>query len=271
VINIVVALPAEARPLIRHFRLHDKHRDTGFPVHQGKDVTLVISGPGKVAAAAATAALGSRHDPRQVTAWLNLGIAGHATHRLGTGVIACRITDQATGKSWYPPQIMDLGMPGGDLHTVDCPEDSYAGDTLYDMEASGFYPVACRYTTSELVQCYKIISDNREQRSEGVTAKLCEQLVASRIDTIERLVTALARLARECTAWHTPHPDLDRLTGHWHFTVAQQHQLTRLSRRWQALQPGLPLWSRELASSKSAAEVLHRLGQHLDTLAVELA
>ena len=77
--------------------------------------------------------------------------------------------------------------------------------------------------------------------------------------------------ARECTAWHTPHPDLDRLTGHWHFTVAQQHQLTRLSRRWQALQPGLPLWSRELASSKSAAEVLHRLGQHLDTLAVELA
>lgn len=268
--HIITALPAEARPLIAHFRLRDKRTDSGFPVYRNDGMALAVSGPGKVAAAAATASLAVSGTPRATAAWLNIGIAGHATHAVGRGLLVHRISDRATGKNWYPPQLIDTELPGGSLQTVDSPETGYAGDVLYDMEASGFYPVACRYATAELVQCFKVVSDNRQQAASAVTAQLCEQLITGQLDVIERLTQALAGLAAEHAAWHAPHPELERLAGHWHFTVAQQHRLGRLAHRWKTLLPGEPLWSRELANLGTAGAVLRQLEQHLDSLAVEL-
>ena len=268
--HFIIALPAEARPVIEHFRLRDRRTDSGFPVYRNDGMALAVSGPGKVAAAAATASLAAHGSNRATTAWLNIGIAGHATHTVGSGFLVHHISDRATGKNWYPPQLIDADLPRGSLQTVDVPETGYAGDTLYDMEASGFFPVACRYSTAELVQCFKVVSDNREQAASGVTAQGCEQLIAGRLDAIEQLAQTLAGFAQEHTAWHTPHPELERLSAHWHFTVAQQHRLTRLAHRWKTLLPGEPLWSNELGKLKNAGAVLLRLEQHLASLAVEL-
>jgi hypothetical protein len=268
--HIITALPAEARPVIEHFRLHDKRSDSGFPVYRNDGMALAVSGPGKVAAAAATASLAVLGNTRATAAWLNIGIAGHATHAVGNGLMVHRINDRATGKTWYPPQLMDAEIPGCSLQTVDTPETGYAGDTLYDMEASGYYPVACRYSTAELVQCFKVVSDNRQQAATRVTAKLCEQLIADQLDVIEQLAHTLAGVAEDYTAWHAPHPELERLAGHWHFTVAQQHSLARLAHRWKTLLPGEPLWSNELGKLGTAGAVLLRIEQHLDSLAVEL-
>lgn len=269
-IRIITALPAEARPLIEHFRLRDKHTTGGIPVYRNDGMALAVSGPGKVAAAAATASLGA-HDSRQTpAAWLNIGIAGHATHAIGRGIRAHSISDRATGKRWYPPQIIDAGIPAASLQTVDVPENSYAGDTLYDMEASGFYPVACRHSSAELVQCFKVVSDNREQTASAVTAKLCERLIAGQLESIDRLASGLAGLAVEYAAWHAPHPELEQLAARWHFTVTQQHRLARLTSRWKTLLPGEPLWSSDLEKLENAAAVLLHLEAQLDALAVEL-
>ena len=89
-INLVVALKAEARPLIRYYGLHDRHPDTAFPVYQGTGMTLIVSGPGKVAAASATAWLQDAVNREQRSAWLNIGIAGHAAYAVGDGFIANR-------------------------------------------------------------------------------------------------------------------------------------------------------------------------------------
>jgi len=270
-INIIVALPAEARPLITHYKLRDKQNSAAFPLYRNADMALIVSGPGKVSAAAATAMLAGSRDTNDHAAWLNIGIAGHACHATGTGLIAHRVTDSATGNSWYPPQTMDLSVPTDSLITVDRPENDYPENALYDMEASGFYPVACRFSTSELVQCYKIVSDNRESSSRTVTAKLCEQLVARKLDEVDQLVNTLGELAQVYTAWHTPHAVLEQLAGQWHFTVSQQHRLAQLVRRWKVLAPDQPLRFSQLYNKKKAADVLHCLEKHLDTLAVDLS
>ena len=194
-INIVVALPAEARPLLDHFRLRDKQHNTAFPIYRNTGMALTVSGPGKVAAAAATALLAGARDTAAATAWLNIGIAGHAHHAIGSGYMAHRITDSATGTNWYPPQLHDLSIPTENLYTVDRPEDDYPATALYEMEASGFFPVARRFSSSELVQCFKVISDNRTQATTAVTAKLCTQLIAGKLADIEQLVSTLSGMA----------------------------------------------------------------------------
>jgi adenosylhomocysteine nucleosidase len=270
-INIVVALPAEARPLLDHFRLRDKQADTAFPVYRNTGMALIVAGPGKVAAAAATAVLAGSGKTRTTAAWLNIGIAGHAHHAIGSGYIAHRITDNATGTHWYPPQILDLSIPTDNLCTVDRPEDNYPAAALYEMEASGFFPVACRFSSSELVQCFKVISDNRAQPTTAVTAKLCEQLISGRLADIDQLVKALADMADEYASWHASHPDLEQLSGRWRFTVSQQHQLDHIARRWKVLAPEQPLWLEQLDRKQRAADVLQCLQQHLDTMTASTA
>ena len=264
--NLVVALPAEARPLIERYRLSDKTTIGTFRVYRHADISLIISGPGKVAAAAATALLASHSTPEIQAAWLNIGIAGHATCPTGQSLLAHRITDYATGKSWYPPQLFDLPTTTGSLLTVDVPENDYRQDVAYDMEASGYYAVACRFSSTELVQCFKVVSDNREQSTATLTAKHCTQLLAQKLDEIDLLLRALVSQAQEVNSWRAPHAGLEQIAAQWHFTVSQRHQLAELARRWQVLMPDQPLWLSELDRKKNAAAVLQSLQQHLDSL-----
>jgi len=269
-INIVTALPAEARPLRNHFKLHDKLQNTAFPVYRNTDMALVVAGPGKVAAAAATAVLASADNTSTKHVWLNIGIAGHAHHAIGAAFMAHRITDQASTTNWYPPQVLELPVPTENLCTVDRPEENYPQAALYDMEASGFFPVACRFSSSELVQCFKVVSDNNTQAATAVTAKLCSQLIDDRLANIEQLVNALCGLADEYNHWHAPQPELkkelEQLSERWHFTVSQRHQLQQLGRRWQVLAPGKSLWQERLRGKNKASEVLQCIQQQLDTI-----
>ena len=264
-INLVVALKAEARPLIRHYELHNRHADSALPVYLGTDMALVVSGPGKAAAATATTWLQGLSPENKRNTWLNIGIAGHATLATGDGRIANRITEHATNRSWYPPQVHDLDIATGRLLTVDSPENDYRVDALYDMEAAGFYPAACRFSSSELVQCFKVVSDNRQHANTKITAKHCEQLIGNQMKTINSLVETLGSMQKHYNSWHAPHPDLERLGEQWHFTVSQQHQLAKLLKCWMVLSPEQPAWSHELEKKNTAAEVLHCLEQQLNT------
>jgi hypothetical protein len=269
-INLVVALPAEARPLIAHYKLTDKTTIGAFRIYRQAGMSLIISGPGKIAAAAATALLAGANTPGEQVAWLNIGIAGHASHATGQGLLAHRITDRATGKSWYPPQLFDLATPTTSLVTVDAPENNYPRNVAYDMEASGYYAVATRFSTAELVHCFKVVSDNREQSAITVTAESCAQLVSRKLDEIDLLLDALAAPVHDLNDWQAAPAGLEQLSSQWHFTVSQQHQLAELARRWKVLMPDRPLWLGEFSSKKNAAGVLQCLQQHLDAVTPDL-
>lgn len=260
--QLVVALPAEARPLIRHYRLRHATTCGGFNVHANETVTLVTSGPGKTNAAAASALLGARSEA--TAAWLNIGIAGHGTRAVGEGLLAQRIADSSSGQCWYPPRVFKSTLDATAVLTVDQVEQAYAGDMAFDMEASGYYPVASRFSSGELVQCYKVVSDNREHAASRITARGVSELIGDRLGDIDALITALTDLQQQLQSRHAATADLDTLTRRWHFTVSQRHQLGELARRWHILQPDEPFWLDSIAGHGHASEVLATLKQHLD-------
>jgi hypothetical protein len=254
VIHFVVALAAEARPIAQHYGLKARAPRGLFPVFQNEDVLLVITGVGKVASAAATAYLHAIGGEAPNRAWLNVGVAGHGNHCLGTGRLANCITDGATRRSWYPPQVLDLATPSERVITVDKPEAGYAESALYDMEAAGFYPTACACSTAELAQAYKVVSDNRSP--ESVSAKIVEALVGDRLPEVDAIVARLTAGAESLAAINRPPPELDIYLTKWKFSVSQRHQLKRLLQRWRALTPGDSAWSEEFERMHKSTEVL---------------
>ena len=144
-VNLVVALTDEAQPLVEHFSLQPAVGHDPFRVYLGKDLRLIISGIGKLAAATAAGYLYGWSGNRRDEAWLNVGIAGHAKLPLGTAILAHKVTDQfvlpAMVSTTDPLQSECLSC---DVCCVDRPENEYGTNAAYDMESAGFH--RCRIT-----------------------------------------------------------------------------------------------------------------------------
>jgi len=263
-INLVVALAAESRALIDHFRLAEDRSAVGFRVFRGDGMRLVVTGMGRVASAAGVAALGERAGDSGMAAWLNVGIAGHASHALGEGVHALSITEAATGRRWYPPQIVELPGRGEAICTVDSPETGYRDAWVYDMEAAAFYATALRYASGELIQAYKIVSDNRENGVHTVEKYGVRAAVVRHLPEIETIVSRLSGLADDVNATRPRLPELDHIVSRWHFTVSQQNQLRELMRRWETLSGGRPVLDADLNRCPSAKALLGELSARLN-------
>lgn len=278
-INLVVALKAEAAPLIEHYGLRARTPKGLFALyessHENDGVALTVSGVGKTAAASAVAYLHAVTGEPQHAAWLNIGIAGHRDHPLGALLLAHKITDVAANRHWYPPKILSSKLMSQELLCVDTPESGYNGSALYDMEAAGFYAAACRCSTAELVQCLKIVSDNAQSPANTpgnpLKARDVEALVASQLPAISGYAEALETLAQQLQSRQLPDDELQPYLQHWHFTVTQRHQLKALLQRRRALQPGQPLWREEYRQLQTGKQVLAAIQQHLDSLPVSFA
>ncbi len=262
---LIVALAAEAAPLVEHYGLRAAPRAGAFSLYEGERMRLVISGIGKVHAAAATAYVHALDGARRNAAWLNVGIAGHAERPVGQLVAASRIVDAASGRSWYPPPLVDACPERAELSTVDAPASEYPGDFVYDMEAAGFYAIDARASTSELVQSLKVISDNRDSPAEALDAGVVERLIAARLADIDAFAAGLGALADEAEALERAPPELEAFTSRWHFSVAQRHRLNRLLQRW-AVRAGVSPWCEELERCRDGRSALAVLEARLGAL-----
>ena len=269
-IRLVVALPAEAKSLISHFKLKPVREARGFKIYQKDDTVLIVSGVGKTAAAAATAYLQAWTGNQPNGAWINVGMAGHRDFLLGEGILAQRITDRATGETWYPPPVIEVPSPRASVLTVDKVEEDFAEDWVFEMEAAGFYQTACRFATAELVQCYKIVSDNGSVPPRWLSTGQVDELIESRSPEIDAVVQGTAELAGELAALSKDPPELRSLLDRWHFTVTEKRRLYRLLQRWQALAPGKELFDPELTRPKSGKVVLRVIQARIESLPVRL-
>lgn len=267
--RLLVALAPEARPLIDHFRLRRRAGTDAYPIYENDAMSLVVSGVGRVRAAAAVAYLHALYGPVANVPWLNIGIAGDGTRAVGTGVLAHRIRDAATQKGWYPPLIFTPPCETTEVLTVDAPMRAYPDGYAVDMEAAGFYPTACQFSTAELVHCYKIVSDNKDTPMEAVSAKATKALVAQKLDVIETLVDEVRRLSTHLSRVNADPPAYDDFLRRCHFTVTERHRLRELLRRWRLLAPDEDPLSAGAAKSCRASEVLGALEQHLQALSGE--
>jgi len=232
-VNLVVALAAEARPIIDAFALQ-RQQGAPFVHYQGDGVQLLQTGIGKLNAAAATAWLGARQS--QTSSWLNVGVAGHRSLAVGSVIRATKITDRASSKHWFPIDVLALPsgrrrFEGQPVITVDVVESQYAEAAAYDMEASGFFHAASRFASAELVQSIKVISDGPAFAVDRVTKDSVSQLVANAVDIVDAMVDALIRVEQQLPIQVTP--DLTAWVDRWRVSTTQQHRLRRALHRYQ--------------------------------------
>ncbi|MDF1862444.1 MAG: hypothetical protein P1U87_19660 [Verrucomicrobiales bacterium] len=260
--NWVVALKPEGRAVIEKFGLTPSGERGLFPVFTSGDqsMQLVVSGPGKVQAAAATAHLASLPSTRSAdaTVWINFGIAGSGGPDYGKTYLAGKIEDLAVGKSWYPVATWSRkrDLERRTIRTVDQPCGDYPdGDALVEMEASGFYPVATRMAGAELCHVLKVVSDDPGHPIHLIDKAIAKQLCQVALDHAADWFSALCELGQEEADRLGDPPGFREILKAAHFTVTQQHQLRRLLQQWQARNGDL-LFS---AGNENAREILHRL------------
>lgn len=210
-VNLVVALMAEASPLIRYFHLSPIESRGGFQVFAKETMRLVVSGVGKVASAAAAGYLHGKNSGARDLAWVNVGVAGHRELPVGTVRLAHRVVDEASGKCWYPHRAFPIDCPSAEIRTVDTPERGFSGDALYDMEASGFCAACSRFSSRELVSVVKCVSDNATGNIDSVTRQQVERLIAATIPVLAPLVEHLATMAQTQETRVAPLPELEPL------------------------------------------------------------
>ncbi len=230
---IFTALHCEAKPFIAHFKLKKDSSPHPFAIYRNETVVLTISGSGKVAMAAAVAYTMAVFSGAKKPVLLNAGIAGHRTAELGTVFGANKITDADTGRNFYPQPIVGCDCETLPALTVSTVENDYRDDGLYEMEASAFYETACRFTTAELIQVFKTVSDNHRESVEHIDAKKVTQWLEGSVKSIAKGIENLRELVKEQVVF--PEEHYETLLAHHHFSVSSRHQLKALLQRLHVL------------------------------------
>ena len=262
-INLVVALRAEASPLIESFGLTQLNSKEKHEIYTNDHLSLIVSGMGKAAAENAVQVLYAQV-PDQISAWLNIGIAGHGLFEIEQGFLASRITDQASSQSWYPMIVYPHDCAVSPLMTVNEVELQYPEPIGYDMEAAAFFSAAKRHTTVELVQNYKVVSDNPHHSVSRITPARISKLIEMRIEEIRQLINALDQLVAQVGAIRSIDGRLEPFFERWKFTVSQQHQLKRLLQKNNALSHQFNAESHTLQQCQDARAVIRILQDNLD-------
>ena len=264
-VNIVVAHVLEAKALISMLRLESEKTESRYPQYGNSNgLQLIVSGIGREAIAKAVKFLAEQqaNDDDQVRGWINIGIAGHRDAALGSGWLGNKITEISSGSSAYPSQLIN-GIPACRVITVDEPESIYPEDAVYEMEASAFFDEASRQSTAELVQLFKIISDNLENPITGLDLKNVPKWIAKRELEITTLVVKLSELVGSHNRSQATPPMFRDFCRRNHVTVNQKLQLKRLCQRYRALGRESDLYA-PMASAEGAKQLISVLTSNID-------
>lgn len=271
-IRWVVAHHQEAQALIQWFQMKVLIQSDPYTVYTDDSGTqyLILSGQGRLAAAAATAFLYAYTASDRSTAWINFGTAGHSHLPLGQLVLANRIVEQQTAKIWYPSLVFSTAIQSSGLICSSRIETTYTEEALYDMESAGFYNSATRFTSHELVHCLKIVSDNRESTASIVRAHDVLKELESMRPAIGAFVDQLLELSRQESVRLMPPREFQAFIQQWKFSVTQRHQLASLLRQWESMaieQTAFSALSRSDLSGKAVlatlSQLLHQHAYHL--------
>jgi adenosylhomocysteine nucleosidase len=230
---IFVALNCEAKPLIQAWRLKSQPQKQPFAIYRNNDIVVVISGVGKIAMAGAVAYTMAQFPDIAQPILLNFGIAGHGQQALGSCFLADKITDADAQRCFYPQIPFHAPCRTLPLITLSRADADYADDNLRDMEASAFYEIAVKFSSSELIHCLKVVSDNAESAIENINEDMVAAWVQACLASVDDVISALATLRRALPVIES---ELYRqLLGQFHFTATNAAKLRALLNRWQVL------------------------------------
>ena len=266
-VHLVVALMAEAKPLIRHFNLAPVANAYPFNLYQNDWLSLIVSGIGKLAAASACGVLYQFTGAKKDHVWLNIGISGAKNADLGSLWFASKVLDASSGLTWYPQFTWPVEISRTTVTTVDHASTVEDSHTLYDMEAAGFCAACSKFSSLELIHVLKIVSDNQDSSFTNLNKHVIETLITNQLESIEASIFYLRKLVnQQQRLYQAPSLFADCLER-WHFTITQRHQLTELLRRWWLLCPNRPIWP-ELAILPNAKTVIQTLFHKVEAAAL---
>ena len=184
---ILCALPAEAKPLRRHFGLMRDNRFAALPLYRSDRLALAITGVGPQAARTAINVLTASFVRRTPGRWINGGIVGHPTRDLGQWLEIERIVDAAGARPLRPALAQGVDLPRDGLVTSDAPCDDYAGSCCSDMEAWHLARSLQEQRPQDPFHCVKCVSDNRETGKVQISGKQVERWMEGILPAMELL------------------------------------------------------------------------------------
>jgi len=156
-IYLVIALIAEAKPIIKHLKLI-KSSDKPFKIFSSSKYQLIISGIGKENATVATSHLLTL-TPASINDFLfNLGICGAPKEfEIGEAIMINQISTST--KDFYPDMLLRHNFRESAILTVDSPQDA-KHDICVDMESSALFTTALYFLKTSQLGFIKVVSDH---------------------------------------------------------------------------------------------------------------
>ena len=216
-IYVMMALYQEAHGLIRELKLKKNTAYAPFEVfdNESAGIRLVVTGVGEIAAAAATAAVCARDGADTADFLVNIGCcaaggcepadrdmdSGYgAAHAAQTGdlYVCHKITEQATGKTFYPDILYRHPWKERELVTGMQPlQRAAAHGALYDMEAAAVYQAGIRFFSPDRMLFLKVVSDSGVAGQERMTADTLTGLLEQHVKEVAAFFTNLHEAAAE--------------------------------------------------------------------------
>lgn len=262
----VCALHCEAKPIIDYYRLNKAHDDNAFDHYQSDRMICIVSGSGKIASAAATAWAAAKYHEYPSIAWINLGIAGAAQHAVGSIFLVNKVIDSDTDRVYYPAAISRSGLASASCISLNQPGYDYDQTHLFDMEASGFFYSALRFSSAELIRCIKVISDNRCQQS-GRNRQKVSDLIQHHFELIDQQAVSLLEISDEAASREIPAAAWQRVMAMARFSQTQKNRLRVLLRYLLCRSYSIDSLADKIAPQTSAGKMIDILEQlsHLDS------
>lgn len=216
-IYVVTALYQEAHGLIRELELKKNTAYAPFEVfdNESAGIRLVVTGVGEIAAAAATAAVCARDGADAADFLVNIGCcaaggcepadrdmdsgygAAYAA-QIGDLYVCHKITEQATGKTFYPDILYRHPWKERELVTGMQPlQRAAAHGALYDMEAAAVYQAGIRFFSPDRMLFLKVVSDFGIAGQERMTAEALTGLLEQYVKEVAAFLTNLREAADE--------------------------------------------------------------------------
>lgn len=249
----LIALDAEARPLIDHYKLK-RSSVLPYAVYTGEDIILLVTGQGRENAMMGTSALCGYRRPDPYDILVNLGICGApAEFLLGELFIIHQIQD--AHRNYYPDILYPHPLKETSLLCVNQAIDSLQNYPV-DMESAGVFIAASRFFKLHQMVFAKVVSDHFEPSS--VTKEDCMELIKLNTSKIDTLLYAIQSVQHTNNLLSSEEKtQLETLQSY--FTLSQANQLEEAMYYAKLKNPEKPIVfpSYQLPNSKRERSQLH--------------
>ncbi|MCX7884734.1 MAG: nucleoside phosphorylase [Caloramator sp.] len=195
---IVTALMLEASPLIEYYNLKKDMNINNYQVYKNEDITLIISGVGKIKAAMAAVYILSNFKCKKEDILVNIGFCGANSlkYNLGELIIINKIKDIDSGKDYYPDVYFGKNIKKETLCCSSKPifKGDYIDDNniLIDMESAGIMEAGQKFLYVHNTVILKIISDFLNPKN--LDKEILKGYIKNNISLIDEIIYELKSL-----------------------------------------------------------------------------